>query len=85
MFVNLATIMQCAMSVFVKFGRLMVRELLPLLVMCAASTFKLWSDVVDTRCFVKTFTNTSTRNTLSSRSENLTSFIVDFTFQQAGF
>ena len=86
-FVNLATIMQCAMSVFVKFGRLMVRELLPLLVMCAASTFKLWSDVVDTRCFVKTFTstNTSTRNTLSSRSENLTSFIADFTFQQPGF
>ena len=79
--------MKCTMCVSVKFGRLMVRELLPLLVMRAASTFKLWSDVVDTRCFVKTFTstNTSTRNTLSSRSENLTSFIVDFTFQQPGF
>ena len=37
--------------VFVNFGRLMVRELLPLLVIAAASTFKLWSDVVDTRCF----------------------------------
>ena len=75
------------MCVSVKFGRLMVRELLPLLVMRAASTFKLWSDVVNTWCFVKTFTstNTSKRNTLSSGSENLTSFIADFTFQQAGF
>ena len=73
--------------VFVKFGRLMVRELLPLLVMRAASTFKLWSDVVDTRCLVKTFTstNTSTRNTLSSRSENLTSLLLTSRFSRLAF